>query len=216
MSTESAFAPFPIPVLAETAEAHAAATAARSRGYAAGYADGLRAAAVEQSAWAEAADTERAVESDISAQRVALLVNALRSAAVELRECTVPVLAAAETALVDAAFELAESVVGNALADRLAAARGAVARALGDDVSGVVSVVRLNPEDLDELGGAAGASGAAGGGVAGAAGAGAAGGALRFVADPALGRGEAIGELPDGWLDARIGAALARAREALS
>jgi flagellar assembly protein FliH len=213
MSTESAFAPFPIPVLAETAESHAAATAARSRGYAAGYADGLRAAAVEQSAWVEAADAERAVESDVAAQRVALLVNALRSAAVELRECTVPVLAEAETALVDAAFELAESVVGNALADRLAAARGAVARALGDDVSGVVSVVRLNPDDLEELGGAAGARDAAG---AAAAGGGATELPVRFVADPALRRGDAIGELPDGWLDARIGAALARAREALS
>ena len=211
MSTESAFAPFPIPVLAETAESHAAATAARSRGYAAGYADGLRAAAVEQSAWVEAADAERAVESDIAAQRVALLVNALRSAAVELRECTVPVLAEAETALVDAAFELAESVVGSAMADRLAAARAAVARALGDDVSGVVSVVRLNPDDLEELGGAAGARDAAGVGAAGATDR-----PVRFVADPALGRGDAIGELPDGWLDARIGAALARAREALS
>ncbi|MFF1632375.1 FliH/SctL family protein [Leifsonia sp. NPDC058248] len=208
MSTESVFAPFPIPVLAETAESHAAATAARSRGYASGYADGLRAAAVEQAAWVEAADAERAVEIDIAAQRVALLVNALRSAAVELRECTVPVLAEAETALVNAAFELAESVVGNALADRLAAARGAVARALDGDVRGVVGVVRLNPDDLDELGGAAGAAGVGATGADDS--------AVRFVADPSLGRGDAIGELPDGWLDARIGAALARAREALS
>jgi flagellar assembly protein FliH len=145
----------------------------------------------------------------MAARRVALLVNALRSAAVELRECTVPVLTEAETALVDAAFELAESVVGNALADRLAAARGAVARALDGDVRGVVGVVRLNPDDLDELG--AGGGGAAGGGAAGAD-----DDSVRFVADPSLGRGDAIGELPDGWLDARIGAALARAREALS
>ena len=39
---------------------------------------------------------------------------------------------------------------------------------------------------------------------------------VRLVADPALSRGDAIGELPGGWLDARIPEALARAREVLS
>ena len=40
-------------------------------------------------------------------------------------------------------------------------------------------------------------------------------GAPRIVADAALNRGDAIGELPDGWLDARIHAALERAKGAI-
>lgn len=40
--------------------------------------------------------------------------------------------------------------------------------------------------------------------------------APRLVPDPSIAPGDAIGELPAGWLDARISTALARAREALS
>ena len=39
---------------------------------------------------------------------------------------------------------------------------------------------------------------------------------VRLVADPTLSPGDAIGELPNGWLDARIHQALERATEALS
>lgn len=201
MSSETVFSPVPIPVLAESAVQHAAAASARSRGYAAGYADGLRRAAAEQAVWMAEADTERAAESDAAARRVAQLVSALRSAAVELRECSLPVVDDAEGALVEAAFSLAEAVVGDALADRLSAARAAVRRALGDESRGSVSVVRLNAADLAVLQ---------------ACGDAALEESIRFVADPGLAPGDAIGELPDGWLDARIRSALDRAREVLS
>ncbi|MFJ8895132.1 FliH/SctL family protein [Leifsonia sp. NPDC102414] len=197
MSNDAVFAPVAIPVIAETAEAVAQGDAARSRGYAAGYADGLRAAAEEQQAWLAAADADREADDAAAAERLAVLAAALRNAAIELRESTVPVLAEAENSLVEAAFSLAQAVVGDALANRVAAANAAVSRVLGGDVAGAVSVVRLNPEDLAAIG------------------QGAAGDAVRLVADPALAPGDAIGELPDGWLDARIHSAMDRAREAL-
>lgn len=199
MSSDTAFAPLAIPVLTETEQEHAALASARSRGYATGFADGRRAAAEEQAAWRAAAEEALAAQEEQASARIAVLAQALRTATVELREATVPVLAEVEDVLVEAAFELASAVVGAAQADRLAAARAAVARALAGETAGAVAAVRLNPDDL----------------------------ALlaetetdlplpRLVPDPALAPGDAIGELPAGWLDARVSAALARAREALS
>lgn len=192
------FAPLTVPVLAETEHERAAMTSARSRGYAAGFAEGRRAAAREQAEWVDRADAARAAESAEAAEQVAVLARALRTAAVELQEATVPVLADAESALVDAAFELATAVVGVALKDRVAAARAAVGRVLSAAPGGVVPVVRLHPDDIAALRGAG------------------AGEDLQLIADPTLAPGDAIGELPHGWLDARIHAALDRAKEALS
>src|SRR6478735_2261051 len=130
MSTDAPFAPLAIPVLAETEQEHAALASARARGYATGYADGRRVAAEEQAAWLTAAGEAHAAQQAQLAERAGVLANALRAAAAELRVATVPVLADVEDVLVEAAFELAEAVVGEALADRVAAARAAVARAL--------------------------------------------------------------------------------------
>lgn len=201
MSSDAAlaFEPLAVPVLAETEQERAAMAAARSRGYAAGFAEGRRAAAEEQARWLAGAEDARAAESAEAAEYVGVLTQALRSAAVELREATVPVLAEAESALVEAAFELATAVVGTALADRVAAARAAVERVVAAADGGAVPVVRLNALDVEELRAA---------GVAPE--------DVRLVADPSLARGDAIGELPGGWLDARVGEALARAREVLS
>lgn len=198
-SDAAAFAPLTVPVLAETEHERAAMAAARARGYAAGFADGRRAAAVEQERWLAEAEDARAAEAAEAADRVSALAAVLRSAAVELREATVPVLADAEESLVEAAFELASAVVGIALEDRLAAARAAVRRAVSAAQPGAVAVVRLHPDDVAALR-AAGLDDAE----------------PRLVADASLSRGDAIGELPSGWLDARIQDAFARAREALS
>ncbi|WP_313542632.1 FliH/SctL family protein [Leifsonia aquatica] len=219
MSSDTAFAPLAIPVLAETAQEQAALASARARGYATGFADGRRAAAEEQAAWLAAADEARAVQEEQVAARIGVLAQALRAAAVELREATVPVLAEVEDVLVEAAFELASAVVGDALGDRVAASRAAVARALSGETAGEVAVVRLNPDDLALLveaeaeaeeqaasDGNARTSSALVTGIP----------APRLVPDPSIAPGDAVGELPAGWLDARISTALARAREALS
>ena len=201
MSSDAAvaFEPLAVPVLAETEQERAAMAAARSRGYAAGFAEGRRAAAEEQARWLADAEDARAAEGAEAAEHVAVLARALRAAAVELREATVPVLGEAESTLVEAAFELATAVVGAALSDRIAAARAAVERVVAAADGGAVPVVRLNPADVEELRGARLAPED-----------------VRLVPDPSLTRGDAIGELPGGWLDARIGEALARAREVLS
>ncbi|MGN6759980.1 MAG: FliH/SctL family protein [Leifsonia sp.] len=205
MSTEAVltqdFSPLVLPVIAESDQERSAAASARSRGFAAGFAEGRREAAREQARWLADAEDARAAESAEAAERVAVLAAALREAAVELREATVPVVAEAEAALVDAAFELATVVVGVALQDPLAAARAAVARVVSVGAAGpagIVPVVRLHPDDVAALDGAGLPRD------------------LQLVADPSLARGDAIGELPTGWLDGRIHSALDRAKEALS
>jgi len=210
MSTEAVltqdFSPLVLPVIAESDQERSAAASARSRGFAAGFAEGRREAAREQARWLADAEDARAAESAEAAERVAVLAAALREAAVELREATVPVVAEAEAALVDAAFELATVVVGVALQDPLAAARAAVARVVSVGAAGpagIVPVVRLHPDDVARLDGAA----LDGAGLPRD---------LQLVADPSLARGDAIGELPTGWLDGRIHSALDRAKEALS
>ncbi|WP_374008932.1 FliH/SctL family protein [Leifsonia sp. LS-T14] len=201
MSSDAAlaFEPLAVPVLTETDHERAAMATARSRGYAAGFAEGRRAAAQEQALWMAQAEDARAVESAEAADRVAVLVTALRGAAIELREATVPVLADAESALVEAAFELAGVVVGVALHDRVAAARAAVDRVISAVDGGAVPAIRLHPDDLGILRGM-----------------GHVGDEVRLIPDPTLSPGDAIGELPNGWLDARIHQALERAKEALS
>ena len=205
MSTEAVlaqdFSPLVLPVIAESDQERSAAASARSRGFAAGFAEGRREAAREQARWLADAEDARAAESAEAAERVAVLAAALREAAVELREATVPVVAEAEAALVDAAFELATVVVGVALQDPLTAARAAVARVVSVGAAGpagIVPVVRLHPDDVAALDGAGLPRD------------------LQLVADPSLARGDAIGELPTGWLDGRIHSALDRAKEALS
>jgi flagellar assembly protein FliH len=199
MSSDVVFAPVPIPVLAETEQLHAVTRAARARGYAAGYAEGLRVATAEQVEWLRQAEAERAMQAEAVAQRTAKALEVLRSAAVELAESTLPLIEEADGTLVSAAFELAEAVVGYALRDRLAAARAAVSRVMDDELASQVGTVRLNPGDLEAL-----------------AGDDAIGVPATFVADPSVAPGDAIAELPDGWLDARIRTALDRAREALA
>jgi flagellar assembly protein FliH len=206
MSTDAAFAPLTIPVLAETEQEHAALVAARARGYATGYANGRRVAAEEQATWLAAAEETRAAHETHAAEQVTALARALQAAAARLGEATVPVLSDVEGAVVEAAFELATAVVGVALADRLSAARAAVARALSGETAGAVAVVRLSPQDLALL-----ESGEASADLLTAAGA-----SPRLVADPALAPGDAVAELPAGWLDARVSSALARAKEALA
>jgi flagellar assembly protein FliH len=108
------------------------------------------------------------------------------------------VLAEADSALAAAAIDLAEAIIGRELDDRENSAKTAVLRAMSivaiDDVLGV----RLHPEDLAVIS-------ADGAGVQG----------LHLVSDPGLDRGDAVLDVPDGIVDARISTALARAKAVL-
>jgi flagellar assembly protein FliH len=171
---------------------------ARARGHAAGYTAGLRAAQsdVDRRVAELREQHERALraEQDKTAAAVAVIAAAARA----LENRTVPVLAESTATLVATAVELAEAILGYELQDEERSARAALARALDGAEPHEIHVVRLNPDDLALLG--EGTRALAG---------------VDLVADASLSRGDAVTEFPDGYLDARLSTALARAKAAL-
>lgn len=107
---------------------------------------------------------------------------------------TVPVVAEAQSAVLAGALDLAEAIVGVHLADRPHAAHAALARATSDP-QGAVVAVRLHPDDVRLL---------AETGVD-----------VPLVPDRTLRPGDAVAELEQGFLDARVHTAVERARAAL-
>ncbi|MCR6649605.1 MAG: flagellar assembly protein FliH [Cellulomonas sp.] len=174
-------------------------SAARAEGFAAGYAAGARRAAVDAAAAAErvaAASAAAAVEQQEAAARA---LATLAAAAQAVRALTAPVLAESTATVHAAALELAEAVLGVELADDERSARAALARVLADEPGPGPVTVRLHPSDLATLQHLDAVPEA-----------------LRLEADPTLHRGDALAHHADGHLDARIGAALDRARDELA
>jgi flagellar assembly protein FliH len=195
---ENTFTPTVFPVV-RTARLGEVEERARTRGHAAGYAEGMRRAAAEAKALRERQQAEHdALLRDLTA-RTDRLVAALAAAADALDARTAPVIESAQDTLAAGALDLAETIIGHELRDGTSAATAALTRALtGTDVAQVVSV-HLHPQDLELL--SEDQRTRAG---------------VRLVADQALGRGDAVTQFDDGHLDARITAALARARAALT
>lgn len=198
-------------------QAYAGTTSAdvahRAEGYAAGYASGYAAGAREaaRAAQTEAARVQRErAEADVRraaehADALAVLARAARAAA----DRSAPVLAASEATLHAAGLDLAVAVLGTELADAPTAARAALRRVRQQDPAREVHTVRLHPRDLAVVRTALGSGADALAGLPDLTG-------VELVADPALAPGDAVGEFPEGYLDARIGAALDRARTALT
>lgn len=194
------------------------AAAADVRGHAAGYTAGLRAAQAETAALHARLETEHAARVAALQAETARRVQVLDAATNALLAQVAPVLADAEDSLVDAALDLAEAVVGYAvrasrqtvgdhtaadadgagagLEDRGAVgAEATVRRALALVDRMVALAVRTSPADAARVAGLDLP--------------------VPVVADPSLRDGDAVVDLPDGLLDARLDAALGRAREAL-
>jgi flagellar assembly protein FliH len=173
---------------------------ARSRavGHSAGYAAGLRAANDELAAHIARLDAEHAAEIRHGQARLDRAIELLAASAAALDARALPVLAEVQDVLAENALDLAEAIIGVELSTDSTSATAAVNRALAGVERGVVATVRLNPIDLalldDDTIAATG---------------------VTFRADPALDRGDAIAELPVGFLDARISTAVARARAAV-
>lgn len=197
MSIDTRFARLTFPSIRDGG-ADATEAAARASGHAAGYLDGLRAASAEVAQIQERRDAEQALAAMRDRARVDAAVAALTAAARSLEERTVPVLADAQGTLAAASVDIAEAVLGHELSDGVRSARSALERALSSVDAAMVQVVRMNPADLADLGSAATAT------------------AVQFLADPSLERGDAVTEFDDGFLDARIGTAVARVRFALT
>lgn len=195
MSTESAFVPSAVPVL-HSSRAREVEAAASARGYAAGYAAGARAAQEGVDRLRASLEEEHARRAAEQVESIRRTVTLLHEAARALAERTVPVVEAAQDATLRGALGLAEAIVGVQLTDRSQAAHAALAR-VTSNVEAAVVEVRLHPDDVRLLTEA---------GVQ----------EPVLVADATLRRGDAVAELEHGFLDARVGAAVERARTELA
>jgi flagellar assembly protein FliH len=171
---------------------------AQARGHAAGYTDGLRAARTEIDGRIARLDAEHAAMMQQARDKTDRTVALVTAAARALNERSLPLLSDANAALAAAAVELAEAILGYELADGPRSARAALARALEVPDPREVRAVRLHPDDLalldNDIRAAVG---------------------VELRPDSTLRRGDAVTEFPDGYLDARISTALARAQAAL-
>ena len=195
MSTEVSFSAFPLPRIG-TSEAGRVETQWKTRGHAAGYAAGLRTAETVLAERLVAMERELSQAKEAAHAELERAVTVLAAAIRAAEARTLPVVQDSQDALATAAIDLAEAIIGQELSDGPRSARAALTRALGTVPPAELTGIRLHPddralldEDLPE--------------------------GVRLIADPTLARGDAIAELPDGYLDARISTALNRAKAAI-
>ena len=177
---------------------------ARTAGYAEGWAQGQRAAALEASA---AADRARALEQAHEQRRAAALaqaVNALGRAVTGLEDQLMPTMTELQEAVLAHAFELAEAIVGRAVDDPEGRGADALRRAMNAAPEHGDIVVSLHPEDFRQLVGAATDADYNYEGRP-----------VHLRPDPALRPGDAVAETGTTTVDASVAAAVRRAREAL-
>lgn len=200
MSTDAGQGPFTrlaYPPLHRDAEAARGADQARAAGHAAGYAAGLRGAAEETRQLRLRLQAEHDAALAAAREELRLAAAAVEAAAAQLRASVVLQARQLQDAAAVAALELAEAVLGRELEDGEASAQAALLRALKATDTDPVHSVRLHPADLALVDAEAAPAG------------------VRLVADASLNRGDAVAEYPDGYLDATLTGALARARQAL-
>jgi flagellar assembly protein FliH len=161
-------------------------TAARSQGYAVGWAEGQRAAreAADQDARAHAETSRLAEEERVGEHRAA--VRALELAAARLHETVAEVCGRLESRVSALAGDLTETILGELRHDV-----DAVRRALALAPEGEPVAIRVHPSAVAEAAG------------------------VRVIADPSLLPGDALVEYDDHVLDLRITTALERVREVL-
>lgn len=191
-------------VPADSAPVERAKQEARTAGYAEGWAQGQRAAALQADAAAERA---RAVEQAHDQRRAAALasaVNALGRAVTNLETQLMPTLHELQEAVLAHAFELAEAIVGRAMDDPEGRAAAALRRAMNAAPEQGDITVSLHPEDFRNLVG-----------TATDADYNYEGRPVHLRPEPALHPGDAVAETGTTTVDASIATAVARARAAL-
>ena len=188
----------------DSAVVERAKEAARTTGYAEGWAQGQRAAAV---AAAAAQERARAAEQAHDARRAAALaqaVNALGRAVTGLEATLMPTLAELQEVILAHAFELAEAIIGRELAEGAHRGADALRRAMNAAPEHGDVTVRLHPDDYLNLVGAATDADYNYQGRP-----------VHLRPDPGLRPGDAVAETGSTTVDATIAAAVARAREVL-
>ncbi|MDI2097880.1 FliH/SctL family protein [Ruicaihuangia caeni] len=196
MSTDIAFARLEYPAVHD-AEHKRRAAGAVAEGFSAGYTAGMRAARAELEhelarVKAEAEASARAM-AEAQEQRVA----ALTTASEVLRQRAAELTGDAQSLLLRATVELSEAVLGTELRDGEHAARAALSRVLAHPDAGEAVGIRMHPVDAALLR------------------AGSAESLPPIVDDASLDRGDAIADLPEGWIDARLRFAFERAKACL-
>ena len=197
MFTDPGFAAVTYPSLRDDVQARLEAQA-KARGHAAGFTEGLRQAKAEADAALASQQAEHQASLKHDQARTDRAIQILNQATAALQARSLPVLDDVKDVLARASAEIAEAILGYELGDAEHSARAALRRAFAGDDSHTVHTVRLHPDDLGVLEAELRARAD-----------------VSFVADPSLSRGDAIAEYPDGFLDARIATALARATRTL-
>lgn len=176
---------------------------ARTAGYAAGWAAGARAATEAAKADRDKMRAEHDARESARDAQVQATLAALSQAITQWQARALPVADEVQRSVYVAALDLAEAVLQREIVPGERSARTLLERALDVPIEAAPTVLRLHPDDLRhvnlliESGQASVPAG------------------LVLVADARLRPGDAITEHAEGALDARIGTALARAREVL-
>ncbi|HEU5269278.1 MAG TPA: FliH/SctL family protein [Jatrophihabitans sp.] len=179
---------------------------ARAVGYAQGWAQGLREAAAGQAVLAEQAELARAIATEAQAAQVASAVQAVLTAADQVRQTVVEVTDELSDRMLAAAIELAAVLLGQQLTDPETAASAALRRVLEQVPDDQPVSIRLSRQDYETLTGPGGIE------LAAAVQANAPG-RISLECDPSLAPGDALGRAAATSIDARLTAALARLRE---
>lgn len=177
---------------------------ARTAGYAEGWAQGQRAAALEAQSQAERVAAAQREHDQRRAAALAQAVNALGRAVTGLETQLMPTLHELQEAVLAHAFELAEAIVGRAMDDADGRAAAALRRAMSAVAEQGEISVGLSPEDFRTLVGDATDGDYTFEGRP-----------VRLRPEPGLRPGDAVAETGTTTVDASIAAAVARAKEAL-
>jgi flagellar assembly protein FliH len=191
-------------VPADSAPVERAKQSARTAGYAEGWAQGQRAAALAAQAAAERARAVEVAHDQRRAAALAQAVNALGRAVTNLETQLMPTMGELQEAVLAHAFELAEAIVGRTLHDPEGRAVDALGRAMNAAPDHGDILVSLHPDDYRNLVGTATDTDYNYEGRA-----------VHLRSDPTLNPGDAVAETGTTTVDASIGTAVARAREAL-
>jgi flagellar assembly protein FliH len=173
---------------------------AQAAGYAAGWAEGRRAAEDEARAARERFAAEARAAAAVQQVAAAEILHTVAAAVDAFERRAAPSIAGMEADLIAAAFALAETIIGRELATASEPGGDALRRALAFAPPGRAALVRLNPADAATLPSTLTADGRD----------------LVLIADATLALGEAVVECDATTVEARIGAALDRAREVLA
>jgi flagellar assembly protein FliH len=177
---------------------------ARTAGYAEGWAQGQRAAAVQATAAAERARDGELVHEQRRAAALAQAVNSLGRAVTALETQLMPTLTELQEAVLAHAFELAEAIIGRVVDDPEGRGADALRRAMNAAPDRGEIVVSLHPDDFRNLVGSATDADFNYEGRP-----------VHLRPNPALRPGDAVAETGTTTVDASIAAAVLRAREAL-